>query len=98
MSDHANKRPDFNEGQPPMPGSGMRRGLPIGVAAAILVIAAIIFNAAGPDRTRTAQNDNPNAQPTTTEQASPESGIPASSDRSPAIQPAPARSNPAGTQ
>jgi len=81
-----------------MRGSGMRWGLPIGLAAAVLVIAAIIFNAASPDRTRMAANNNPSSQPAASKQA-PESAIPPRGGATgPGAQPAPARSNPAGTQ
>ena len=98
MSDLDTRPPKFNEGTP-MPGSGMRWGLPIGLAAAILIIATIIFSAAGPDRTRTAANSNLDSKPVTAEQAKPESAIPRSSgDPSAAKQQTPARSNPAGTQ
>lgn len=99
MADQDNELPNFNEGRP-MPGSGMRRMFPIGIAAAILIVAAIIFNAAGPDRTRTAQNDNRNPNTTAAKQsAPPESGIPArTGDPTPAAPQTPARSNPAGTQ
>ena len=80
-----------------MQGSGMRRLFPIGIAAAILIVAAIIFSSAGPDRTRTAQNNNPNA--TASEPAAPpESAIPRGNSGAPARPEAPQRSNPAGTQ
>ena len=81
---------NFNEGRP-MQGSGMRRLFPIGIGAAILIVAAIIFSSAGPDRTRTAQNNNPNA--TASEPAAPpESAIPPGSSGAPAKQQAPQRS------
>ena len=97
MAEHDNELPNFNEGQP-MPGSGMRRMFPIGIAAAILIVAAIIFSTAGPDRTRTAQNNNPNTT-AAKQSAAPESGIPArTGDPTPAAPQTPARSNPAGTQ
>ena len=94
-----NELGNFNEGRP-MAGSGMRRLFPIGIAAAILIVAAIIFSSAGPDRTRTAQSNNLNPNTTAAKQsAPPESAIPApTGDASPAKRQAPARSNPAGTQ
>ena len=94
--DQNEKLPNFNAGRP-MHGSGMRRLFPIGIGAAILIVAAIIFSSAGPDRTRTAQSNNPNAtasQPA----AAPESAIPPASGGAPAKQETPQRSNPAGTQ
>jgi hypothetical protein len=99
MAEHDNELRNFNEGRP-MPGSGMRRLFPIGIAAAILIVAAIIFSSAGPDRTRTAQNNNPSPNTTAAKQsAPPESGIPArTGDSAPAARQTPTRSNPAGTQ
>jgi hypothetical protein len=75
----------------------MRRLFPIGIGVAILIVAAIIFSSAGPDRTRTAQNNNPNAtasQPA----AAPEGAIPPSEGGGPAKQEVPRRPNSAGTQ
>jgi|RhiMethySRZTD1v2_1073278.scaffolds.fasta_scaffold1426187_2 hypothetical protein len=100
MNEHDNNElRNFNEGTP-MRGSGMRRVLPIGIAAGILIIAAIIFSAAGPDRTRTAQHNDLNPNTTAAKQApAAESGIPPSGSNAPtATQEAPRRSNPAGTQ
>ena len=87
--------PNFNAGRP-MQGSGMRRLFPIGIGAAILIVAAIIFSSAGPDRTRTAQNNQPNAPSAQTQ--APESAIPPGTGGAPAKQETPQRSNPAGTQ
>lgn len=75
-------------------------GLPIAVAAFVLVIAAIIFSAAGPDRTRTTEFNSPNSDRIPATQAQPaESGIPPSGqDAQTPAQVAPQKSNPAGTQ
>jgi hypothetical protein len=73
------KLPNFNEGRA-MQGSGMRRLLPIGIGVAILIVAAIIFSSAGPDRTRTAQNNNPNS---TASEPAAESAIPPASGGAP---------------
>jgi hypothetical protein len=61
-------------------------GLPIGIAAVALVAGILIFSTAGPDRTKTAQVNNPNAKPTAAEPAQPAPAAPAQ------------KSNPAGTQ
>jgi hypothetical protein len=41
-------------------------GIPILFAAVALVAGILIFSAAGPDRTRTAEYNNPNSQPSQT--------------------------------
>jgi hypothetical protein len=76
-------------------------GIPLGIAAVALVAGVIIFSAAGPDRTRTAQNNNLNPNTSASQPAQPaESAIPRSN--SPASESAPSmapqKSNPAGTQ
>ena len=61
-------------------------GIPLGIAAIVFVAATIIFSSAGPDRTRTANNQPPAATspaPTTSESAQ---------------VPTPARPNASGTQ
>jgi hypothetical protein len=76
-------------------------GIPIGIAAVALVAGVIIFSTAGPDRTRTAQNDNLNPNTTAAQPAQPaESAIPRSEAPATGSAPtaAPQKSNPAGTQ
>jgi len=74
-------------------------GIPLGIAAVAFVAGVIIFSAAGPDRTRTAQNNNLNPNTTASQPAQPaESAIPKGQAPGPAATPAPQKSNPAGTQ
>jgi hypothetical protein len=95
---------DTNDGRPRTPKSeSIGWGIPIGIAAVIFVAATIIFTAAGPDRTRTAEYNTPNSNraPQATSQPA-ESGIPPSNQDAPQSAPAPTvapqKSNPAGTQ
>ena len=97
MSNPDSTRPRRNEAEP-APNERMQWALPLGLAAAILIVAAIIFSSAGPDRTRTAANNNLNSKPVAGEQAA-ETAIPKrSGDATAPAQQAPARSNPSGTQ
>lgn len=75
----------------------------ITLAAVVLGAAAMIFSAAGPDRTRTGEVNNSNAVPAQVGTSQPaESGIPPSGQDAPRTTPAPTvvpqKSNPAGTQ
>jgi hypothetical protein len=75
-------------------------GIPIGIAAVALVAGVIIFSAAGPERTRTAQT-NLNPSTTASQPAQPaESAIPPANAPAKESAPsmAPQKSNPAGTQ
>ena len=74
--------------------------IPAAIAAVVLVAAILIFGGAGPDRTRTADSNNPNSTPSSTTQAQqPESGIPPNSDGAGRKAPAqPQKSTPDGTQ
>jgi hypothetical protein len=87
MTNQDNDRRNFDEApaRRPADDDAPGWGLPIGIAAVALVAGILIFSAAGPDRTRTAQVNNPNAKPTASEQA-PAPAAPAQ------------KSNPAGTQ
>jgi len=103
MTHHDNDRRNFDEAPAPRRAAEASPGwgIPLGIAAIALIAGVIIFSAAGPDRTRTAQFNNPNAKPTASEPARPvESAIPQSN--APASAPAPTapaqKSNPAGTQ
>ena len=63
------------------PATAAKRGMliPLSVAAFVLIVAAIIFSSAGPDRTRTAEFNNPNSNQTSIEKSKPaESSIPVS--------------------
>jgi hypothetical protein len=71
--------------------ANMRWGIPIGIAAVALIAGFMIFSAAGPDRTRTVNNNNqPSAVGTT---PGPKTGA-----RLPAETQVPSKSNPQGTQ
>lgn len=98
MTHHDNDRRNFDEAPAPRPAEDESPGwaLPIGISAVVLAAGILIFSAAGPDRTRTAQNNSPNpAAPQPAESVIPKSNPPAEA-------PAPAapgqKSNPAGTQ
>ena len=68
----------------------MSWGIPIGIAAVALIAAMVIFSAAGPDRTRTADTNN---QPPAVTTPGPTTG-----ENVPAKTPVPSKSNPQGTQ
>jgi hypothetical protein len=65
----------------------MMWSIPAAIAAIVLVAAILIFSSAGPDRTRTADTNNPGAPSSPATQAQP-----------PVTQAQPQKSNPAGTQ
>ena len=46
--------PSFEEHTGTSEDSGYGWGIPVGIAAVVLIVAAIIFSSAGPDRSRTA--------------------------------------------
>ena len=105
ISPGRNNRPyhdDPNHGRPRKPnGENKSWGVPLAIAAVVLVAATIIFSAAGPDRTRTAGANNPNSQRIPLEVAQPpESAIPPSNQDAAQSTPSVSRqkSNPAGTQ
>jgi len=89
MTNQDNDRRNFDEApaQRPADDDSPGWGIPIGIAAVALVAGILIFSTAGPDRTKTAHVNNPNATPAASE---------------PAATPAPTapaqKSNPAGTQ
>jgi hypothetical protein len=94
--------PNFRRPRAPK-NESMSWGVPVGIAAVIAVVATIIFTAAGPDRTRTAEYNSPNSNRAPQETSQPaESGIPPSNRDAPQSAPAPTvvpqKSNPAGTQ
>jgi hypothetical protein len=64
--------------------------VPMGIFTVIMVAAVLIFSAAGPDRTRTAANNN---QPPAVSAPAPGTG-----ENVPAKAPTPSQPNPAGTQ
>jgi hypothetical protein len=68
----------------------MRWGIPMGIAAVVLIAAMVIFSAAGPDRTRTVKNNN---QPSAVTSPGPTTG-----ENVPAKNPVPSKSNAQGTQ
>jgi hypothetical protein len=70
--------------------TNMRWGIPIGIGAVVLIAAMVIFSAAGPDRTRTVNNNN---QPSAVTTPGPTTG-----ENLPAQKPVPSKSNPQGTQ
>lgn len=100
MTHQNNDRRNFDEAPAPRPADDDAPGwgIPIGIAAGALVAGILIFSVAAPDRTKTAQVNNPSSKPTASEQARPaESAIPPSD--APAATTAPAqKSNPSGTQ
>ena len=69
--------------------TNMRWGIAIGIATVVLIAAMVIFSAAGPDRTRTVNNNQPSSGTT----PGPKSGA-----RLPAETPVPSKLNPQGTQ
>jgi hypothetical protein len=103
MTNQDNDRRNFDEAPAQRPADDESPGwaLPIGISAVALLAGILIFSAAGPDRTKTAQFDNTKANPLASQPTQPpESAIPKSD--APAATPAPAgpgqKSNPAGTQ
>jgi hypothetical protein len=92
------ERRNFDE-MPAMPtrDDGPGWAIPMAIGAVVLVAGLIIFNAAGPERTRTAGMDNPaTTQPAT--QSRPASPPQRDGSATPAATPAPQKPNPAGTQ
>jgi hypothetical protein len=69
--------------------TNMRWGIPIGIGAVVLIAAMVIFSTAGPDRTRTVNNNQPSAVTTPG---------PTTGENLPAQKPVPSKSNPQGTQ
>lgn len=79
-------RPDARNPGPQQPGWG----IPLAVGAVVIAAATIIFASAGPDRTQTAAVKNQPSAVTTP--------APAPDAKPSAETPAPAQSNPSGTQ
>jgi hypothetical protein len=92
-----NTKRNFDE-MPALPtrDEGPGWAIPIAVGAVVLVAGILIFNAAGPERTRTAGFNNSNA-PAASAPAQP-TDPQRSESATPAQTPAPQKSNPAGTQ
>jgi hypothetical protein len=65
-------------------------GIPLAIAAVVFMAALLIFSAAGPDRTRTADNSNQPSAVTTPAPSTPE--------RAPTTAPVPTRPNQPGIQ
>lgn len=87
----ANEFPENPRGRKDISHSkNMNWGIPIGIAAVVLIAAMVIFSSAGPDRTRTADNNN---QPSAVTAPGPKTG-----ERMPAQNPVPSKPNTTGTQ